>query len=360
MLPEITKIKCPACASANIKKSGISQQKLQTRQKYFCNSCNKTFSLAAIKNKTYPIHILLHAVSSYNLGYPQSKIQKLLAKRFRLRPSQKTISNWLKEYKSTCSYSKIREEATSIYKPEDLIFRSPLQHNQVYNFQYHKAKLQLLATSKHYNNEFTSAKKFHQPLKAYLEKIPTAKFPHHIFKIPEHKSQQRASQLRFPHLKINQRTITNQANQLASLALNLAKTNTERHQAIQNFMLINDSTTIAVELPVYLTKYDLWYYARILQSATARELLKLQTPLTGHIDILQIRNNLIHILDYKPEARRIQPIHQLTMYALALASKTKLDLKSIKCAWFDEQNYYEFFPLHVIYEKQKQDKGKQE
>jgi len=37
---------------------------------------------------------------------------------------------------------------------------------------------------------------------------------------------------------------------------------------------------------------------------------------------------------------------QLTI--CCLASKTKLPLTSFKCAWFDENNYYEFFPLHVV------------
>jgi ATP-dependent exoDNAse (exonuclease V) beta subunit len=82
-----------------------------------------------------------------------------------------------------------------------------------------------------------------------------------------------------------------------------------------------------------------------------------ETPITGHIDILQIRNGLIHILDYKPDAHRKeiqeQAIQQLTIYALALASRTKLDLASLKCAFFDENNYFEFFPLHAVYKKQK-------
>ena len=51
------------------------------------------------------------------------------------------------------------------------------------------------------------------------------------------------------------------------------------------------------------------------------------TPITGHIDVLQVRNNLIHVLDYKPEAKKEKKaVKQLTIYALALASKTKLPL----------------------------------
>ena len=82
-------------------------------------------------------------------------------------------------------------------------------------------------------------------------------------------------------------------------------------------------------------------------------LVNYTTPITGHIDILQIRNGLIHILDYKPEAEKINPVEQLTIYALALASRTKLALSDFKCAWFDENHCFEFFPLHVVYEKRK-------
>ena len=112
-------------------------------------------------------------------------------------------------------------------------------------------------------------------------------------------------------------------------------------------MLINDSTTIAVEVPVYLTNWDAGYYKN--QRGFIFPLNNYATPITGHIDILQIRNNLLHILDYKPNADKINPIEQLTIYALALSRKLNLPLYFFKCAWFNENNYYEFFPLHLVY-----------
>jgi len=56
-------------------------------------------------------------------------------------------------------------------------------------------------------------------------------------------------------------------------------------------------------------------------------------------------------MDFKPSADRAKPIEQLTIYALALSRLTSLRLHSFKCAWFDEQDYFEFFPLHVVYKK---------
>ena len=111
-------------------------------------------------------------------------------------------------------------------------------------------------------------------------------------------------------------------------------------------MLTNDSTTIACEVPVYLTHDDILYFAN---RGFVVPLQNAATPITGHIDFLQIRNGFIHILDYKPDADKINPVSQLTIYALALASRTKLPLMTFKCAWFDDKHYYEFFPLHAVY-----------
>ncbi|MDP3795433.1 MAG: hypothetical protein Q8R13_05975 [bacterium] len=42
------------------------------------------------------------------------------------------------------------------------------------------------------------------------------------------------------------------------------------------------------------------------------------------------------------------------LYALALSRLTTLRLFHMKCAWFDGENYFEFFPLHVVYKKKRQ------
>ena len=75
-------------------------------------------------------------------------------------------------------------------------------------------------------------------------------------------------------------------------------------------------------------------------------------PITGHIDVVQARNGFIHLLDYEPKAREIDPVNQLLVYALAFASRTRLPVKAFKCAWFDEKDYFEFFPLQAIKARQ--------
>jgi hypothetical protein len=68
---------------------------------------------------------------------------------------------------------------------------------------------------------------------------------------------------------------------------------------------------------------------------------------------VQIRYGLIHILDYKPGAKKIKPIEQLTIYALALSRLTGISLYHFKCAWFDDTHYFDFFPRAVVQKRKR-------
>ena len=85
----------------------------------------------------------------------------------------------------------------------------------------------------------------------------------------------RCSTFKLPKTKeVRTKTIrSNNATKMTRLALTLAKNRTQRHEAIESFFIANDSSTIAVEVPVYIMP----------EEATD---LKLKEPLTGHIDIL--------------------------------------------------------------------------
>jgi ATP-dependent exoDNAse (exonuclease V) beta subunit len=139
----------------------------------------------------------------------------------------------------------------------------------------------------------------------------------------------------------------NHATRMAALVLPTSLNNHKRHETLQRFMLVNDSVTIAVEIPIYLTATDLAYYRHHGFDVDFDA-----EVVTGHIDFLQIRNGRLHILDYKPEAGKETHAHvQLTIYALALARRSGLPLKLFKCAWFDEKNYFEFYPLTGVYHR---------
>jgi transposase-like protein len=307
---KILALVCPYCGSKEIKRFGKMVLKHETVQRFRCNSCKKTFSDRPTKHKSYPAKIILNVVSTYNLGYTLEQTAKQIAKRFHVKIPISTIHSWIKGFSNVCTFAKIREEAIKLFKPEEIILSKKLQHKQIYNFKLHRAKLELQAKE-------LPEQKF-QLLKAYLEFIQTDSFPHHIFTIPDEELEKRASQLKASLLKITKLEKQNLANKLAELGLMLAKTNKERHLCIQDFMLINDSVTIACEVPVYLTSDDIKYFKN---KGFTFDFENYRTPITGHIDILQIRNGLIHLLDYKPEANKVNAVNQLTIYALALASK---------------------------------------
>lgn len=345
-LPEImaqeTGMACPSCGSAKTVKAGMKKLKREIAQRYRCTVCQKYFSSRKLKGKSYSPEIILNAVSLYNVGHTLEGAKALISKRFKTAIPLTTIHSWIEGCRHICTFSRLRKQACKLYTPNSIIHTQTLKHVQPYAFKFHKAKLKILLEE---NPQFS-------PLKTYLEKISSGNFPHHIFtynKTKDNANVQRASQIQFEHLNIKITKKSNQENQLATLALHLATTNKQRHQAIQDFMLINDSSTIAIEVPVYLTNWDAGYYRN--QRGFKFPLQNYTTPITGHIDLLQIRNGIIHILDYKPEAIKQKPVEQLTVYALALSRKLNLPLFHFKCAWFDENDYFEFFPLHAVYKR---------
>ena len=116
-------------------------------------------------------------------------------------------------------------------------------------------------------------------------------------------------------------------------------------------MLANDSVTVAVEVPIWLTESDIAAIERRWSVTLAPRLNHAPRVITGHIDFLQIGNGAIHILDYKPDARTNKPFAQLAIYALALSHLTGIPLFDFKCAWFNETDYCEFFPRTVLARK---------
>lgn len=70
------------------------------------------------------------------------------------------------------------------------------------------------------------------------------------------------------------------------------------------------------------------------------------------MDFLQVRNGAVHILGYWPKGRASAPVAQLATQALALTRRVPgLSLFNVKCAWFNEYEYREFFPHMVVAQK---------
>ncbi|MBI4174641.1 MAG: hypothetical protein HY517_03275 [Candidatus Aenigmarchaeota archaeon] len=382
--------KCPYCSSKKIVKRGVRKKKLEEVQLYLCNDCSKSFTPQKVKGKTFPLKMIIDGMSSYNMGYTLEESCGFLKESYGMDVQTQTLSNWLDEFSKLCTYSRMREFGKKLYTPNQIIQSVTLFHRQVYRYRYHRAKAELCL------QEFKNASL--EPLKGFLEAI-MAECPHQLFR----EGGRASDNIKFDlsQLIVNERF--NFAVRLAQLVLQAVNNNRERHEILQKFMLANDSVTVAAEVPVYIDSDDVDHMrialgfeipdifrssadVEVAPAADRPDVHKnpggdfVSTPgndgssaenngdtlrassastpgarqiITGHIDFLQIRNGSVHILDYKPNAKKEMPVGQLTIYALALSRLTGLRMFDFKCAWFDDKNYYEFFPLHVVYKRNK-------
>ena len=170
-----------------------------------------------------------------------------------------------------------------------------LYHRQVYEFAYHRAKLAFLkdGTLDDKRASGASSTARFSALADFLESIPTT-CPHDLF---QSEDGSRGSQLAPDFLALDKLIVVkkqNVATDTAALILPAVGSNYERHPKLQRFMLANDSTTIAVEVPVWLAQDDIGaldeeYGIRLHPGAT-------ESSITGHIDFLQVGNGAVHIL----------------------------------------------------------------
>jgi hypothetical protein len=292
--------------------------------------------------------MIVTALTDYNTGYSLQHTAARLKKQTNRSVSASTITTWLDQYRQHCGYRRLRAAGLLRYPAEQTIRSIKLYHRQVYSYAFHRPKLDFVRNGT-LDDKRRGDKRF-APLADFLESVP-ATCPHELFR-REDEPNARASQAS-PTWADATRIIVNRkenaATQTATLIIPAVGNNKLRHETLQRFMLANDSVTVAIEIPIWLTDGEI----ADLEEEHRIELVPRMGPseraITGHIDFLQVRNGAVHILDYKPDARTNKPIAQLSIYALALTRRVPgLKLFDIKCAWFNEQEYCEFFPRTIF------------
>ncbi|MFW6120064.1 MAG: PD-(D/E)XK nuclease family protein [Petrotogales bacterium] len=301
-------MKCPHCNdNKNTIKAGIRNTRIGSIQKYYCKSCNKYFTDTVQPHIQYPLKVILYTLESYNKGYPVIDAKKLAGKKYRYSPPTRTIYSWVDRYKDTLTFLKLRKKYS--VDPEELLTTHRFNHQQIYPFTYHKLKLNL------------HSKKLPQ-LRRYINWIDRS-LPTKMFL-----SGPRASSTEFEH-NIKPKQKDSIIPELTRLALTTSQKSKSAHETIEQFLLINDSNTICTELPVFLNPDEI-------------DTINLDTPLTGHIDLVQIRYGKLYILDYKPNLRHPEQFgSQLLLYQKAVQKRTSIPEKNIIPAVFNEHSYYE-------------------
>ena len=299
-------MKCPKCRSEHIVKRGKRKQHFGGIQTYQCKDCGRRFEDKSLPNKMYPARVIYTAINHYNQGYTLEKTSRIVNRTFKVKTSKSTVHLWIQEFQYLCPIASLRRSFLSY---DDVLFTKRFEHENLdYEFMYHKYKLDVLV-----RDRFPGLAK-------YITRFEKG-CPDVFFEVGE-----RCSKPNF-EVEVKAKKKTNLACRMAEFAVQAARNNYERHKMVERFMLINDKATIACEVPV-------WYWEK-----------KIDNGITGHIDIVQVRNNLVYILDYKPGASKDKKAPwQLYHYALALSFRTKIPLRNIRCAWFDKESYHEYSP----------------
>src|ERR1700680_538304 len=96
---------CPYCGSHSLTRRGTRTKKLEIVQLWRCSSCKRTFTPgpAALRNKTYPLRMILTALTDYDLGYTLEATAARLQKKAHRHVSPSTIASWLHKDKHHCT-----------------------------------------------------------------------------------------------------------------------------------------------------------------------------------------------------------------------------------------------------------------
>jgi len=102
------------------------------------------------------------------------------------------------------------------------------------------------------------------------------------------------------------------ASKLSELALTTKRNDESPHEAVERFFIRNDSKTICSELPVFIKPEEI-------------DIIDIETPLTGHIDLVQERFGKLYIMDYKTNLNRPERhASQLQLYQKAIQERTSI------------------------------------
>ena len=166
-------------------------------------------------------------------------------------------------------------------------------------------------------------------LKTFMDKMMET-CPDHYFQ-----SGPRSSSLKFNvdsrHIRVDGHEVC----KLAQLGVDSGRYRTA-HSNVEVYMLENDSSTIAVELPIWLMPHELEVYKMLFDS---------DEPLTGHIDIVRVEDGNVWIWDYKPNAEKEKYANcQVLFYAIMLSKRTGIPIDRFRCGYFDEKTAFVFKP----------------
>ena len=300
---------CPYCKKgSHIIKTGKRRTSKGPVQKYRCMKCGRSFSDSAFPYSKYPLKLILHSMELYNMGYSATEIKGILAKRYHRSPPATTIYSWTKRFKKDLTFIKIRNRVKP--DPERITKTKNFHHRQVFPFSYHIPKVNI------------HSKKF-PGIKRYINWVERS-LPDRMFLEGPRMSTYKTSD------SLKPKKISNISPRLTQLALERASHPNSPHTSVENFFLVNDSSTVATEIPVFLNPGEI-------------KQVNIHVPITGHIDILQARFDHIYVMDYKPDLNHPENHStQLRLYGEAISKRMNIEKEKISLMAFNEHSVFEY------------------
>ena len=288
---------CPGCGSDDLIKYG----KVSISQTYRCKKCGRKFM--SDPKRRYSKMIMVDAICLHSLGLTIDETTLKLRKTYRIRISRSTVHRWISDAKGLTPISGYRRDIALLDDP--ILVRDLLHSGLMFRFSIHRFKLERSGM---------------EDLSEYLLGFQDR---------PEFQDGNRCSSLK-AGIDVKVGRSEDPACDIASFCIDASIDNRKRHEMVEKFMLHNDDVTVATEAPVY-------FWDKKIGSVT------------GHIDILQVRDGKVRIVDYKPNASKEHPGGQLLNYARALSYRTKIPLKDMECVWFDGKDCFSFDPSKAIW-----------
>ena len=200
--------------------------------------------------------MILSALTDYDLGYTLEETAARLHKKAHRHVSPSTIASWLEEYNQHCSYRRLRRQGLTRFPANQAVRSIKLYHRQIYAYAYHRPKLEFVRSGT--LDEKRKGDTRFAAVADFLERIPS-ECPHDLFR-REDDPKARASQTMPAWADVSRIIVNhkeNAATAAAALIIPAVGHNKLRHETLQRFMLANDSVTVAVEIPIWLSEEDI-------------------------------------------------------------------------------------------------------
>ena len=213
---------CPHCQSSEkVVKSGTRALKEDTVQLYLCRTCQKRFSDRKLPRTSYPPKLILAALTYYNQGHTLDMTVRTMRRKYKTKIPISTLNSWISRHEDELLFTKLRKKYD--LDPNQTIRTRRLFHPQPYLFKAHSLKLNI------------KGKQFPQ-LKHYINSMLNDP-KDYIFQSKDTlRCSTLANEIDLPKPSIRS-VKESPACRMTDLALELAKTKSERHQKVEEFFL---------------------------------------------------------------------------------------------------------------------------